>query len=260
MKLPSDLKIFLSIIKNDLPKTLSRAVLGIYIYGSISYGNFAKNRSDVDVLVVLKRKLNNKEFTKLKKFFARLDLKNNHWFKRLEMDFAVLSELDFKAVIKTVHFSGGKLKKRADSGAHNPITWINLRDCGVVLFGPRPKAFAPKVSDKILFEALRGEFKYLQKHSVEWKKIDLWNQVYIIATLCRIVFTFQKKKIVSKKFALEWCGKNLPTVYRQTARLALKHLDDFEHPLDKRLNARITKLMKRVDGLMALSVSSCRRG
>ena len=255
MKLPGDLKKFLRIIKTELPKTLGRVVFGIYIYGSISYGDFVESRSDVDLFVVLKRKLNEKEFIKLKKFFARDDLKNGRWFKRLETDFAVLSELKFGAIIKTIHFSGGKLKKRADSGAYNPITWINLRDCGITLFGPQPKVFAPKVYDEILFEALRGEFEFLKKHSVKWKKIDLWNQVYIVATLCRIIFTFQKRKITSKKSALQWCGKNLPVSFRPTATLALKYLDNFSGPWNKKLDYGIDKLMKYCNRLICLKKS-----
>lgn len=160
MKIPKDLRSFLEVIKTQLPKLLGDVLFGVYIYGSLSYGDFEEYRSDVDIIVVIKRALNKKELEKLKSWYNSGLMQKSRWTKRVEMDYAVLGRLvsDKKYGAKTTRFAGGKLSNRVNYEANNPITRINIKDCGIPLVGPSPKKFVPEISDELLFRALKSDF------------------------------------------------------------------------------------------------------
>ena len=250
MKIPKDLKAFIDTIKTQLLELLDNNLFGIYIYGSISYGNFEEHRSDVDIIVVTKHQLNKKELRKLRRWYNSNTVKQGRWTKRLEMDYAVLSKLvsDKKYGIKTARFADGRLYDRESSEAGNPITWINIRDCGISLFGPKPKEFVPKISNKKLFSALKSEFEAVKNYADEGPS-NLWGQVYNLITLCRIVYTFRKKKLISKKEAGKWGLKHLPKKFYSLIRLALEKLDNFDGPLNEALTKETPNLINYVNKL-----------
>lgn len=247
---PEDLKDFLQSIKTSLPKLLGNTLFGVYIYGSLSCKSFEEHTSDVDIIVVINRKLNDSEFEKLKIFYDSKKIKKSRWVDRLEMDYvvhAVLNDLNsvvkFKHGIKTTHFAHGKLHRKANSDGGNPINWLNIKQCGIPLFGPLPKKFAPEINTDLVIAAMRRGLKEIKSDLRDIPKKDLRHQVFTAATLCRIAYVLEKGKMVSKKTALRWAGNNFPLETRLIAKVASLRFDDCVERSDQIL----------VDGLPVLA-------
>ena len=68
--IPADLEKFLAIIQKELPLLLGDKIMGIYLYGSLSYGDWGENRSDVDIAIVIKEKLSPNDITKIDSWFS----------------------------------------------------------------------------------------------------------------------------------------------------------------------------------------------
>ncbi|MFA4819119.1 MAG: aminoglycoside adenylyltransferase domain-containing protein [Patescibacteria group bacterium] len=251
MVVPEDLNDFLETIKTELPGLLGNVLFGIYVYGSLSYSDFEEHRSDVDVMAVIKRELNEKELAKLETWYDSSPMRQSRWISRLEMDYTVIGKLisSTKHGAKTTHFAGGKLNKKADSDGSNPIVWINIKECGITLFGPSPKEFVPEISTALLLSALRSEFEDIEIHAPVWMKKDLWNQVYIVITLCRIAYTLKKNKLVSKKEAGKWCLENLPKRFRPMVAIVLQKVDNFMGPLEPAITNGLPVFIAYVDKL-----------
>lgn len=221
--MPRDIKKFFSKIKKELQKVLGDNLYGIYIFGSLTYGGFRSKSSDIDCVAVINKKLNNQEFESLDNWYKRLLKKNYHLAKRLEMTYAVKNHLISSGVSKTPKFYNGKFSKKAESDANNPIVWLNIKNNGIAVFGPLPQKFVPNISYQILKDALKTESDYLRNHNEKYLKED-WSKIYVILTLCRILYTLKTKKIASKKEAVAWCLKNLPKKYHVLVSSAAKAL------------------------------------
>jgi hypothetical protein len=81
----------------------------------------------------------------------------------------------------------------------------------------------PDFSRRILKDALKTELNYLDSHRKKYLKED-WSKIYVILTLCRILFTLKTQRIASKKEAAAWCLKNVPKKYHTLVSSAAKTL------------------------------------
>jgi predicted nucleotidyltransferase len=182
--LPKSLQSYLSTITEDLTKIIPD-LLGIYLYGSITYGDFREKSSDVDLVIITKNSIVKEVYKKLEKYF---ESSKNEWAKRSEIDFVIEKDvLNYKSV--GVHFSGGKLKNDfpADSSIVN--TWINLYDQGINLYGPEPRKIIPEISVPERIKSFRETFDGLRKNIPTWIKENFWNQVYITVVLAATALT-----------------------------------------------------------------------
>jgi len=249
--LPTTLQTFLKTIQTDLPNIIPENLVGIYIYGSISYGDFAEGRSDVDVAAVVKRRLNKDERQKLNDWYKSEPMTSSPWLKKLEMDYIVFEDIsiNIKNRMEASRFAGGKLKETAIfDGAI--LDWENIRSCGIVLYGEDPKSFIPETDEKLLFEALADKFQALKENIFDWVKIDLWNQVYVVVQLCRVIYALKNHgQPVSKKAAAEWCEKNLPDQFRSMVSVVLNKMDNFTGPLENVISDNLEDLVKYVQRL-----------
>ena len=142
-KIPRNLNIFINELKEQLIIHLKEKVLGIYIYGSISYGDFKKHRSDVDIFVFVNNKISKKDIEVIKRISNNPKIKKNDWFKEVEMDFIFIKDIKpIKNIINTNCLRGGKLISSKIEGLSMDLK--NLLDCGIILYGPEPKICVKK--------------------------------------------------------------------------------------------------------------------
>lgn len=221
--MPAEIVKFLQKIKKELPVVLKDNLYGIYVFGSLTYGGFRPKSSDIDCVAVTNKILSDEEFDRLEKWYKKLLRENYQLAKRLEMSYAVKNNLFSKNITKTPKFFKGRFNKKSDSDANNPITWLNIKNNGLTVFGPEPKAFVPAIDSKILKNALKTEFDYINRRLKKFLSED-WSKVYVILTFCRILYTLKNNKIATKKRAAEWCLKNLPRKYHPIILAAIKAL------------------------------------
>jgi predicted nucleotidyltransferase len=209
-RIPAKVSALLRELAERLPVVLGRNLVGVYLYGSLTQRAFDPRRSDVDCVVVTRRDLSDAQFKRLGEWLKRA-AESNHWAARLQMLFLVRDEV-LTTDARACHYQFGVLKRGGSDG--NPIIWMNVLESGVVLFGPRPESFVPAITPGILFEALVREVGYLreeisEKPSSEWRDVPSY-RAYAVLTLCRILYSFEKGAIVSKRRAARWALRHLP--------------------------------------------------
>jgi hypothetical protein len=223
MKIPDDLADLLRIIAAELPGILPGNLVGIYVWGSLTYDAFDATCSDVDLVAVTERDIDDREFSGLEAWFAGKG-KQNSWVRRIDMRFVI----DNQFLDKTSHCCGfyhylGKLTRHASDG--NPFIWLNVANSGITLWGKDAKLIAPQVSDQCLSDALLLELNYLKddlaSNAGDRSDKSFIHNAYAVLTACRIYYTASHRTLVSKDEALRWALETVPPQWRpviQTAR------------------------------------------
>ena len=67
--IPDDLSELLQVMATDFPAILSGNLVGIYLWGSLTYETFDETYSDVDCIGVTRRDLDDREFPELDEWF-----------------------------------------------------------------------------------------------------------------------------------------------------------------------------------------------
>lgn len=71
-------------IKNGLPNILPHNLIGIYLGGSLSYGGFNLDSSDIDVCVIIKKTPNHSECGQINQFHQQLKERYSNWANRID--------------------------------------------------------------------------------------------------------------------------------------------------------------------------------
>lgn len=109
MNIPPDLATLLQAMATDFPTILRGNLVGIYLWGSLTYDAFDKTCSDVDCVAVTERDLDDREFAEVDQWFKN-EAKRNRWVGRLDMRFVVDREqLDKSSRCCGFHHHTGKL-------------------------------------------------------------------------------------------------------------------------------------------------------
>ena len=246
--IPESLGVYLKLVGKTLLHTFPTKIYGIYIYGSLSYGDFDEVTSDVDVIVVIKEPFTKVDIKSLEGIVEQYRLSHKDWLKRTELDFVEIGEINQKVnnTIETVRISDSTVKSGVKMHGAS-IDLANLSECGIVLFGPHPATFMPRVSRELLTQALREKFLDLKRNIPTWMTLNLWNQAFIVVQLCRVIYTLKTNKYGSKKTATKWCTENLPEPFNEVALEADNKIKNFNGPLSKTLETNIPRLVAYID-------------
>ena len=220
--IPQDLSELLQRMATDFPAMLRENLVGLYLWGSLTYAAFDETCSDVDSIAVTRRNLDDREFSELDAWFKNRT-EHNRWVKRIEIRFVI----DQEFLDKTSHCCGfyhhtGKLVRHGSDG--NPIIWINLANSGITLWGKDAKLIAPQVSDQCLGDALLLELNYLKEGLAtnagdRSDKAFVYN-AYAVLTACRILYSAHHLALVSKDQAFSWAIESVPPEWRPVIRAA----------------------------------------
>ena len=218
--IPEALAELLRSIAADFPVILKDNLVGVYLWGSLTYGAFDERCSDVDAVGVTRRDLNDAEFSALEKWFSE-SAGSNPWTEKLDMRFVIDGEfLDKQS--RCCGFHSGKLVRHGSDG--NPIIWLNVGECGVTLWGEDAKQIAPAIADQCLNDALLLELNYLKedlaKNVGDRSDRSFRHNAYAVLTACRILYTAFHRRIVSKAQAYDWAVAAVPPEMRPTVTAA----------------------------------------
>lgn len=211
-EIPRDLSRLLRGIAGDFPTILVDNLVGIYLWGSLTYGTFDRKCSDVDVVVVTRRDVSDAEFSALSRWFKR-QARINRWVRRLDMRFVIDREFfDKKSRCCGFYSHTGRLVRHGSDG--NPIIWLNVGRCGLTSWGRDARSIAPAVSARRLDAALQLELAYLNedlaKNAGNRSDRAFRHNAYAVLTACRILYTAQHRTLTSKEEAYGWARASLP--------------------------------------------------
>lgn len=200
-------------IKIAYQHVLQEKLVGIYVHGSLAFGCFQWNKSDIDFLVVVKEALTQREKEALIRVLLELDEYAPQ--KGFEMS-VVLESVCQSFVYPTpyeLHFSNfHKERFRADLtgyceslhgtdkdlAAHFTVT----RKVGKVLCGKPIVEVFGEVPKEAYLDSLKEDI-------LDAKESIMENPVYYVLNLCRVLAYLQDDVVLSKEQGGEWGVKNL---------------------------------------------------
>ena len=191
----------------ELPDLLGPNLVGLYVYGSLAFGCYNPARSDVDVLVVTRRRIAPEARDPLAGFLHPLR-------ESLEITFLTRAQLDPWRYPSPFdyHLSGS-------SEAHDGTTVdlaaevANAREKSVALIGPPAQELLPEVPVEDYLDCLA--------HDIRWARARADIPVYMVLNCCRALAFARTRRLMSKAEGGEWGVRELPGSYSPLAEQAL---------------------------------------
>ena len=197
--------------------------VGIYLYGSLASGDFQRDRSDIDVVVVTANTLAEPVVSALASMHREMAA-GSPWARKLEVAYLPAAVL------------------RRHDPSHPPVPILNegqfytevlasdwiiqrhqLRADGIVICGPELAALIDPIDDQKLQGAVRANLR-------EWwapmvnnpaRLHDYGYQPYAVLSMCRTLYTLEHAAPVSKSDAARWALRTLPRHWTPLVKSAL---------------------------------------
>ena len=216
----------LELIKKSYQQILGDTLTGIYIHGSLAFGCFRWECSDIDFLVVVETEPTLKQKEAL--IQTLLDLNSQAPVKGFEMSVVLKEDCQqFRHPLPyCLHYSNAHLKKAEtdltayctcmqgldpDLAAHITVT----RATGQVLYGPAiDEVFAPVPASDYL-NSIWCDIENAEEDIFE-------NPVYVILNLCRVLAFALDGLVLSKEQGGTWGQTHLPENLKSVVRRAQK--------------------------------------
>ncbi len=217
-----DITLLLREVADALRDIFASNLVGVYLGGSLSYGDFEPGRSDIDVTVILEKAASTRDCEAIGRLHWHVERTYPRWAKRIECSYIPLDMLQsvLPPRMPRPYFGNGVLYDRARCGNEWLITKHLLRTSGIPLLGP---AFSTLTAPVNIADVQRACIRDLHD---EWKPKatdtdylrDSHQQSYVVLNLCRILYTALCAATSSKRVAATW-------VMEQFSRLAGSHRD-----------------------------------
>jgi hypothetical protein len=225
-QVPPQVSELLAALAAALPVLLGRNLVGVYLCGSLTQRAFDARYSDIDLLAVTRRPLSEAQFRRVGAWLARRAAADP-WMLRLQASFLRCERL-FVGTAEPVAclYQHGALQRCGMDA--NCILWRNVLDSGMTLYGPPPASFVPPITRAMFLASLRLELAYLREEitgkTSRWRQVPYY-QAYAVLTVCRILYSLARDRVVSKPAAARWALRTLPQQWHALIRLALAGRD-----------------------------------
>ena len=220
-----DVNAMLLLLLARVQAILRDKLIGCYLYGSLSLGDFDPESSDIDFLMVTTEDLTENVLEELQAMHADIAASGLHYANRLEGSYIPRAALRSYDPQNANHPTIG-IDWDFHVGQHGN-NWIIerhiVREHGVVVWGPSPKTLIDHVPVEAIkaavCETLRN-FWTAQLAGAEWLRPREY-QAFAILTMCRALYTLQQGVVASKPEAAAWASQTLDPKWRPTIEKAL---------------------------------------
>ena len=221
-----DVNKILDLLLARVQEILGNELVGMYLYGSLSSGDFNPETSDIDFLVVTTSTLSDKAIADLRSMHQRIWKSGGKWASKLEGSYIPKRDIrrhdPRSGPCPTVNEGKFYLDKR---GSDWIIQRHVIREQGTVLMGPDPKTLIEPVSPKEIQSAVKGVLQewwfpmledpsWLKNHGSEY-------HAFAILTMCRALHALKNGTIVSKPMAARWAQAELGERWSQVIERSL---------------------------------------
>lgn len=207
---------------------LGRNVVGAYLQGSFAVGD-ADQHSDVDFLVPTHGSITAEQEAALRTMHAEFPARDLGWAQHLEGSYPQKEELRTLdcAGRPWLYVDNGAKEMERSTHCNTAVVRWSLRECGVVLAGPNPKALVDLVTAADLRVQVRTDAIRFMPLLASWADIDnAWTQPYVVATFCRFLHTLDCGRVTSKRQALVWGRDHLDPEWTGLIQQALDDRPD----------------------------------
>jgi len=213
-------------IKESYRSVLNNKLVGIYVHGSVAFGCFTWNCSDIDFIAVVTDPLTQEEKEALITILLHLD--PHCPVKGFEMSVVTADVCSpfFYPTPYELHFSNAyKERYRADlsdlcrelHGTDKDLAahFTVIRHAGTVLYGEEIAAIFGEVPAADYLDSILGDIGDADDSLPE-------NPVYFILNHCRVLAYLEEGTVISKKEGGEWGLTHLPAMYHPIIGAALR--------------------------------------
>jgi predicted nucleotidyltransferase len=208
-----EIDLLLDRLLNEIQAVLGARLVGLYLHGSLAYGDFDPQTSDIDFLAVTWDSVTEADFAALKEMHARLRSGPSAWAQKLE----------------GAYLPGNDLRRHDPE--HAPIPWLGvdghfamerlgsdwiiqrwiLREKGLPVFGPPLREMIDPVEADDLREAVRCSLQ--EWWSPPFPSPERFQsgayRVYAVLTMCRSLYVLEHGRVASKPEAARWAIRTL---------------------------------------------------
>ncbi|MBP1994410.1 aminoglycoside adenylyltransferase domain-containing protein [Paenibacillus eucommiae] len=202
---------FTALFVEELKENLS----GIYLHGSLAMGCFNPSRSDIDLLVVVKRKLSR---TGIKRIVRDVLVLHEGMTNGLEFSVILdenLALFDYPTPFELHYSDYHREKYRTDD--HYVCGGDKDRDLasqitiayhrGITLYGKPLAELYPPIERRYYLASILHDVEGAPKEIIS-------NPIYVTLNLCRVLLYIREGKLSSKREGGEWGITHLPIQYR----------------------------------------------
>lgn len=231
---PKEIGELLFAYRELLTATLAEEIVGIYLFGSLTYDDFQPDRSDIDLVIIVRRPLSATALAKVTELHTRLGERFPRWSKRLEASYLPIDQLELTAPPANPRpwYGEGRLYPAAHFGNEWLINNHLLREHGLALWGPPFALICPPIAFDKVQDACKRDLleEWLPKlDDAEWMANPHY-QSYLVLNLCRILHTICNGATASKSASSAWVARRFPRWKPLIAAAnAWRYGDDFPH-------------------------------
>jgi hypothetical protein len=199
-------------------------LVGIYLAGSLSYGYFNINRSDLDLVTVLIKPAVAQDIKQLELLYKEIENDYSTWGSRIECSHITVDMLSsgYPTKITRPYYNNTTFYHKAPYGNEWIIEKYLLYEYGLTIVGkPFREITTPvnvldvqKACIKDLFE------EWVPKTDNSEILNDSHYQSYMVLNLCRILYTIMQQPTGSKIVAASWIKNEIGQHYRDLIETA----------------------------------------
>jgi aminoglycoside adenylyltransferase-like protein/nucleotidyltransferase-like protein len=216
----SDVNEVLHLLLTNVKEILKDQFVGMYLYGSLSAGDFNPETSDIDFLFVTSDSLSEEKIAALEA------MHNKTWATSLKRA-GKLEGAYVPLQLIPQHDANGPACPTVNEGqfyvAQLGSDWIIqrhvVREYGVVIEGPNPKTLIDFVSPDEIRSAVLAvlqEWWFPMLDDPSWlRDHDSGYHAFAVITMCRVLHALEYGSIVSKPKAVQWAQRRLPDPWKQ---------------------------------------------
>jgi hypothetical protein len=207
----AELRKLLDSLLSHIRDVLQEKLVGLYLYGSLTTGDFDPGSSDVDLLAAISSDVSNTEFEALRAMHQGFARENPEWDDRVDVAYLSVTALQtFRSQTSPMAvISPGEPFQMKQAGRDWLVNWYLVRESGVALFGPPAITIITPITQQESAQSVREYAGWWDAkiHEVGERK----EQAYAILTMCRALYVRRNGgEWVSKRQAALWAQAELP--------------------------------------------------
>jgi Domain of unknown function (DUF4111)/Nucleotidyltransferase domain len=197
-----------------LKRLLGKNIVGLYLSGSLAYGDFVPQRSDIDLQAVVRNPLTKDELRSVEQLHREIERCWPQWANRIECSYVPLELMrDLTPPVTSRPWWGfGTLYPEAPAGNEWIINHYLLSRHGIALEGPDFNALVPPINVHDVQQASARDLfqEWVPKIADAAWLSNSHHQSYLVLNLCRILHTVIRGQLCSKKVAGQWVKATYP--------------------------------------------------
>jgi len=203
-----DINEILFYLSNNIKKILGDNLIGLYLFGSLTYGDFNLDSSDIDLVAIVNKQIAHDELNLIKQLHIQIGDHSQKWHDRVECSYTPRSMLENILPPKDPrpYYGGGIFYDEATYGHEWIINNYLLREHGISLIGPDFKELSRPIDIiEVQKACIRDLFQEWEPKITDFEWLDNSHyQSYLVMNLCRILYTVMCGATGSKKISATW--------------------------------------------------------